>query len=380
MSHPRYAPTYNAPPAHPSHIGPFSSPNPGMANLGGQQQNVGDKRRNKLGYHRTTIACGHCRKRKIRCVPTLADVHGRCENCIRLKKECIFYPVDQPPPSEGQPVQLPKISPAPTPTGAVHPYPQAALGGNLGEMPANHSFSPLTQQASNVPTPTLKSDNAGLFALDTKASLPPATDQPFDFGGQPVTGWVPADANYSPGSKPADLNPTWRGYPESPVSAQFSPFGPTPPSGTWTPGSSETGSRDDMPWTSYPPPVRSMSYGGEPLAGHQSQYPPVPQRRQFDRRASALSDVYAPSMSVPVSGMETNVSGGLEPPGSLSARAAPPPPFGGWNEAQHAPAASTYAYPGWGHEEDGIVQPGFPEHGQQLGDNESPHGAYFATR
>lgn len=73
-----------------------------------------DKKRNKLGYHRTSIACsmvrstriqkqrnanhsqlGHCRRRKIRCmVPT--DAPNRCSNCIRLKKECSFHPVDQP--------------------------------------------------------------------------------------------------------------------------------------------------------------------------------------------------------------------------------------------------------------------------------------------
>ncbi|KAF2666450.1 hypothetical protein BT63DRAFT_59190 [Microthyrium microscopicum] len=54
-----------------------------------------DKRRNKLGYQRTSMACGHCRRRKIRCIPpTSEDPQGRCANCIRLKKECIFFPVD----------------------------------------------------------------------------------------------------------------------------------------------------------------------------------------------------------------------------------------------------------------------------------------------
>ncbi|KAI9788859.1 MAG: hypothetical protein M1816_006523 [Peltula sp. TS41687] len=59
-----------------------------------------DKRRNKLGYHRTSVACGHCRRRKIRCLLAPDDPQGRCSNCIRLKKECNFFPVDQPPPSE----------------------------------------------------------------------------------------------------------------------------------------------------------------------------------------------------------------------------------------------------------------------------------------
>lgn len=126
-----------------------------------------------------------------------------------------------------------------------------------------------------------------------------------------------------------------------------------------------------MPWTTYPPPVRSMSYGGD---GHQSQYPPVPQRMQFDRRASTLSDVYTPSM-------EASVPAGMEPPGPLSARTAPLPSFGGWTEGQQPPSTLAYMYPAWGgHEEDGTGQAGFTEHGQQLAGNRSPHSAYFATR
>lgn len=40
---------------------------------------------------------GHCRRRKIRCIPEQGDAQNRCQNCIRLKKECNFYPVDQQP-------------------------------------------------------------------------------------------------------------------------------------------------------------------------------------------------------------------------------------------------------------------------------------------
>ncbi len=38
---------------------------------------------------------GHCRRRKIRCIPAAGDAQNRCSNCIRLKKECHFHPVDQ---------------------------------------------------------------------------------------------------------------------------------------------------------------------------------------------------------------------------------------------------------------------------------------------
>lgn len=46
---------------------------------------------------------GHCRRRKIRCLLAQGDPQGRCSNCIRLKKECNFYPVDQQPPSDKLP-------------------------------------------------------------------------------------------------------------------------------------------------------------------------------------------------------------------------------------------------------------------------------------
>jgi Fungal Zn(2)-Cys(6) binuclear cluster domain len=77
-------------------------------------QSAADKRRNKLGYHRTGVACGmflikcssawnlsinesvgNCRRRKIRCLLAPDDAQHRCSNCIRLKKECNFFPVDQ---------------------------------------------------------------------------------------------------------------------------------------------------------------------------------------------------------------------------------------------------------------------------------------------
>ena len=51
----------------------------------------------------TDPIAGHCRRRKIRCqLPLPEDAQGRCTNCIRLKKECNFYPVDQAPPVEAK--------------------------------------------------------------------------------------------------------------------------------------------------------------------------------------------------------------------------------------------------------------------------------------
>lgn len=39
----------------------------------------------------------HCRRRKIRCILAMDESTTQCQNCIRLKKDCQYYPVDQQP-------------------------------------------------------------------------------------------------------------------------------------------------------------------------------------------------------------------------------------------------------------------------------------------
>ena len=51
----------------------------------------------------TLNAIGHCRRRKIRCLLAPDDAQNRCANCIRLKKECSFFPVDQQPQMDRRP-------------------------------------------------------------------------------------------------------------------------------------------------------------------------------------------------------------------------------------------------------------------------------------
>jgi hypothetical protein len=98
-----------------------STPNVRGLGIADAGMSLADKRRNKLGYHRTSVACGiwclykvnvqplilrivgHCRRRKIRCLLAPDDAQNRCSNCIRLKKECNFFPVDQQPQIERRP-------------------------------------------------------------------------------------------------------------------------------------------------------------------------------------------------------------------------------------------------------------------------------------
>lgn len=377
MSHPAYAPAYHTP-QPPSSIGSLPKPGPrpiqpSSSELYHQHSLLGsaaDKKRSRLGYHRTTVACGHCRRRKIRCAPDPSDNQNRCTNCIRLKKDCSYYPVDQPPPAESQGKQTPM--PSNGPKGPSVSSSPAALSGNLAELPKSQPFSPVPQQSSKMPFSKVKTE---VFPPDTKVPLGSSTNRSFDLEDQP------ADASQSPGSRPADLNQTWRGYPpESPMSTQYSPFGPGPPSATWTSADSEPGSLGDMPWGNYPPPVRSMSYGGESLASHHPIYfPPGPQGQQFDRRASTLSGVYTPSMGVAVPGLETSGGPGMEPPGPISVGAAPPQVFGAWNEPPQPQEHPDYSYlEAWGYGENEPGQLIKAEPGQ-LGDNEPPPGAYYGA-
>lgn len=66
---------------------------------------------------------GNCRKRKIRCLQDKNDAQGRCVTCIRLRKDCVYEPVDHGPSGNpihtggsataqiGQPVSSPSITP-----------------------------------------------------------------------------------------------------------------------------------------------------------------------------------------------------------------------------------------------------------------------------
>jgi hypothetical protein len=94
---------------------------------------------------------GHCRRRKIRCLLAPDDPQGRCANCIRLKKECNFYPVEHNPDAPqlqsgatndstpGQPL---------TPAASSPRHPSSLSGEKMGEFrPPYHGAS------STAPTP-----------------------------------------------------------------------------------------------------------------------------------------------------------------------------------------------------------------------------------
>jgi len=87
------------------------------------------------------IITGHCRRRKIRCLLQKDDNQGRCINCIRLKKECNFYPVET---TDRRPRSLskPDISTNEASSSTSSPSPGIALGKlPQPKIPANYAAS-----------------------------------------------------------------------------------------------------------------------------------------------------------------------------------------------------------------------------------------------
>lgn len=113
----------------------------------------------------------HCRRRKIRCLVAADDAQGRCENCIRLRKECQFFPVDQQPPVEKKSRPSSRLD-------------TASAGGSV------------TTPMSTSPT-TLNPESVEAFypyqqvSMNASPGQDMSTFSPGTFGGAPMSGFTP---------------------------------------------------------------------------------------------------------------------------------------------------------------------------------------------
>ncbi|KAI0014257.1 hypothetical protein F4779DRAFT_1980 [Xylariaceae sp. FL0662B] len=306
----------------------------------------GEKKRNKLGYPRTPMACGNCRHRKIRCEQK-DDPQGRCVTCIRLKKECIYHPVDQPP----QP-QRPEIRSSSGTRLASAATSPATTTGPFAEVRSHPSYHQLTARPSLqtiVPSPSIKTSGNDPYLPGSKGRLAPdytrgvvaeklkvassaSSSRSFDYGPG-MTGWISNEADPSAAKTPSEINTPWRNYShDSPATPRYSSYTPhtDPALAAWPtaplgpPSRVVAATRPDDPWTSYPPPpTRSLSYGGEP-SGH-----------------------YPPSTGSSYGGAPPQLAGDdIDPHGSLSAGAVAPPNYGSWQPSYpYSKPSETYA--GW---------------------------------
>lgn len=258
-----------------------------------------EKRRNKLGYHRTSVACGHCRRRKIRCIPAPADPQNRCSNCIRLKKECNFYPVDQ------QPHQEPSRRSSKTQSGngrASESSSPSTSSGQLPEMQNNLPYPHLNMPSiQDLGGPQMKRQRTESFSPETKVVT---SSRNFEYG-HGTTNWMASDA--SPGVKPqTEISQSyWRPNPqESPLTPAFSPFTPSlqiPPPQNWPNAHPDASPRDDLSWSV---PQRSISYSNlEGLQGHPQYGAPFQHPHNQPNHNHSASDHYTTKPRTLQSGM-----------------------------------------------------------------------------
>lgn len=256
-----------------------------------------DKKRNKLGYQRISIACAHCRRRKIRCLVAEADPHGRCQNCIRLKKECVFYPVDQ------QGVMENRSQPSNTtgadsgPSSVVSSSPPTSGSERLLEQP--HAVSAFHTTPSSVTAPFTGLPLEPGSALPVQGSfIPPEHSyRPPDDHRMPWNAAEQYNSDHLPvmASTPQDL---WR-YNQMRGSGDFAPF---PSGSTRTPHLTQTAQnmsfieqRDGAQWQQAQQPLRSMSYGNiEGMRGNGAVFG-APYQSEFHAPQAPLRPQQPPS-------------------------------------------------------------------------------------
>ncbi|MCJ1387421.1 hypothetical protein MMC18_000264 [Xylographa bjoerkii] len=299
-----------------------SSPNVRSLAAGDIAMSLAEKRRNKLGYHRTSVACVHCRRRKIRCLLAPDDPQNRCSNCIRLKKECNFFPVDQQPPIERRPRAGSRTEGRSDENSVSSSSSPGLIVGRGMESVDHFSQYPMLPITSHVYTGSLAPMSAGI--ISPPSSIGPGSSRAYEFPPHhDRTNWenqlhehIPLSAGHSYAED--HMSGHWR---ESPITPVYSPYTPGPPnslapqvrdgSGTFAPFGAP---RHEPGWAA---PTRSMSYGHvEDLSNHHLNHYQPPYQMDLRRRASEMhppslqtsnssnastSDLPGPPMSVPMS-------------------------------------------------------------------------------
>ncbi|KAH8730452.1 hypothetical protein GQ44DRAFT_443273 [Phaeosphaeriaceae sp. PMI808] len=279
-----------------------SSSTPHMRSLAlgnsGDLSPTSNKPRNKLGYHRTSVACGHCRRRKIRCLLAPDDPQNRCANCIRLKKDCNFYPVEHTPDmphahatgskdtTPGQPLTSATSSPR---------HPHSVLGEKVGEFrqPFHGASSTPSNPGFGFPSDSEIETYQGPTASRMPVQQPSYPHpHPIDTQWPPTTSFLPSSTI---SESPSSSKSYWRQSPSTANST--SAYGSeSNVSGSHTPAAMSTSSTmsyghpDNHSWGAqapFQPPGRTMSYSH--IEGLTTQYPPQGlgiQNHDFHRRTS----------------------------------------------------------------------------------------------
>lgn len=349
---------------------------------------------------------GHCRRRKIRCLLAPDDPQGRCANCIRLKKECNFYPVEHNPDMPRPPASASKETTPGQPLTPATSSPRhlpSVSGDKISEFrtpfhgasSTSHN-SPYGYQGESEPDPSQAAvPNSGtILSCVSSQELRLLTQTvPVQPGSYPYphpidTQWPPT-SNYLPSStiaeSPSSSASYWRQSPSTATSvygSESNVSGGHTPAAMSTSSTMSYGPPEGHPWAGQPPfqpPTRSMSYGNIEGLPPQYQGQGLGIHHDYPRRA--------PSYPYPAN-IDTNqaIAHTATIPGSTSAPlSAPivsnqqfyPPPWNNYEGMQshgppmHAPgrsmSAQWYAEPG--HldrvQEEGAPPASYNSHGVQ---------------
>lgn len=99
---------------------------------------------------------GHCRRRKIRCLLASEDLQQRCLNCIKLKKECSFLPVDPQAQGERRPRTKSAVEARSGETSGSASSSPPLVGGHLiNQVEDFNHFPPLPLSIQDFPPPRM---------------------------------------------------------------------------------------------------------------------------------------------------------------------------------------------------------------------------------
>ncbi|KAL2064857.1 hypothetical protein VTL71DRAFT_3997 [Oculimacula yallundae] len=358
-----------------------------------------EKRRNKLGYHRTSVACGHCRRRKIRCIAAPGDPHNRCSNCIRLKKECQFFAVDQQPLPEPQ--RRGSKAQSGTERASEESSPSTTSGQIQSDLPQTLPYPHLSMPPiQDLGGPQMKRQRTESFSPEDKVVTTSRTfeyTQPAHHG---TTNWMAPEASPSTANPKTEASqPYWRvNAQDSPLTPAFSPFTPglqIPPPQNWPAPHTEASPREDPGWSV---PQRSISYSN--LEGlhnqHQNtqyaQYPPPPPINDHyttKPRVLQSSSMYPPPIQTSASSIASHdpiSASSSESHHPHSAHSLPPVPYSNWQQPysyQKPPTTGPEHYPGWNGPQGGQHLPllqtdqGHPPPAPGYGYGDPSNGMYY---
>lgn len=169
------------------------------------------------------------------------------------------------------------------------------------------------------------------------------------------------------------------------MSAQFSPYAqPSGAAGAWASENSEAGSHDDLTWSDFGPPARSMSYngdGGGTQGTQQLQYLAVGEGQSFERRDTSLSDVYGQPFGTPVANMTGSMHGLEGQDGTVAGSIAPS--VEAWQQQQQQQQLLPHDpvhYGSWQYDKAGGNQHVWPdEQRQQMATTRAPSDPYYSA-